>query len=219
MTTPLRRLSLSILLIAACTPAWSAPDLSVALMERPVSACALTSAEIVKLYLFNHGNSLPTGTPIRISYTISGGAETSETLILAHPFAQNATMAYEFTARADLAQTGVHVFAASVGVAGDSNAANNNLSGHTVTHWARSVGGTLNGPGLDSSGTLTLSGEVGTVRQWQKSVDGGEDWEDIANTATTLYYEDLRRSTRFRAEVGNGTCTSAFSTEHTVAPN
>lgn len=78
-----------------------------------------------------------------------------------------------------------------------------------------SVGGSVNGAKTvcisGNSGTLTLSGHVGMVIKWQKSVNGNA-WTDIANTSTTLSYSNLIEPTRFRAVVQSGVCDPVNST-------
>jgi hypothetical protein len=77
-----------------------------------------------------------------------------------------------------------------------------------------SVGGSVNGAKSvcisGNSGLLTLTGHVGLVIKWQKSVNGNA-WTDIANTTTTLNYTNLTEPTRFRAVVQSGVCDPANS--------
>ena len=58
-----------------------------------------------------------------------------------------------------------------------------------VTIYAPTAGGTLSGGGTfcatSGSGTLTLTGNVGSVLNWQYSTDGGMSWTAIADTNTT----------------------------------
>ena len=64
-----------------------------------------------------------------------------------------------------------------------------------------------------NSGTLTLESYVGTVSQWQMSLDGGNTWTVIPNTANTntYTYTNLPNTTLFTALVGNANCFSAYS--------
>jgi hypothetical protein len=79
-----------------------------------------------------------------------------------------------------------------------------------------SVGGAVSGGATvcsgSNSGTLTLSGQVGTVLKWQSSVDGGASWTDIANTTASQGYTNLTQNTLFRAVVQSGVCASANAT-------
>ncbi len=88
-----------------------------------------------------------------------------------------------------------------------------------------SVGGSISGAssiclGTDT-GTMTLSGNVGSVTKWQKSHDGG-GWMDISRTEIT-YSEtpSLSGAWEYRAEVRSGACAAVYSASHTVnvAPN
>ena len=62
-----------------------------------------------------------------------------------------------------------------------------------------------------STGTMTLSGHVGSVIKWQKSLNSGS-WTDISNITKT--YSEIPSSAgswQYRAVVQNGNCTSATS--------
>ncbi|MCX6183066.1 MAG: hypothetical protein NT150_14200 [Bacteroidetes bacterium] len=60
--------------------------------------------------------------------------------------------------------------------------------------------------------TLTLAGNTGTVQKWQSSTDGGTTWSDIVNATTSQVYSNIVTTTRYRAVVKSGTCSSANST-------
>lgn len=62
-----------------------------------------------------------------------------------------------------------------------------------------------------NTGTITLTGNVGTVLKWQSSTDG-TTWVDIANTTTTLNYTNLTVNTQYKAIVQNGSCSIQEST-------
>jgi hypothetical protein len=76
-----------------------------------------------------------------------------------------------------------------------------------------SVGGTL--PSLSAcstgSGTLTLSGNVGNVTQWENSINSGTTWTVIANTSTTLSLTITSQTTLYKALVQSGACSSTYS--------
>lgn len=63
-----------------------------------------------------------------------------------------------------------------------------------------------------NTGTITLTGNNGSVLKWQSSIDGGTTWVDIANTTNSLTYTNITVSTQYRAVVKNGGCTTEFST-------
>ena len=79
----------------------------------------------------------------------------------------------------------------------------------SITVNALTVGGTLS-PALviacvgANSGTITLSGNTGSVIRWEKSVNAGSTWTSISNTTSTLNYLNLTQPTIFRAVVQNG---------------
>jgi hypothetical protein len=80
--------------------------------------------------------------------------------------------------------------------------------GGSVTGGTRVCSGT-------NSGTLTLSGYLGTIIKWQKSENGGA-WTDIINTTASQNFSNLVISTSYRAVVQNGICAPANSAPATV---
>ncbi len=82
-----------------------------------------------------------------------------------------------------------------------------------------SVGGTITGSVAvckgSTSGELKLTGQLGTIKRWQSSLDG-TNWTDIVNSATIYTSDALTTTTRFRAVVQNGSCAEVFSTVKTV---
>ncbi len=80
----------------------------------------------------------------------------------------------------------------------------------TITVDPIAIGGTLNGGTTIcdtlNTGTLSLSGSVGTISNWESSTDGGATWSVIANTTTSLSYTNLTDTTWFRVIVSSGLC-------------
>ena len=70
-----------------------------------------------------------------------------------------------------------------------------------------------------NSGTLTLSGHTGTIVKWQRSVNNGVTWTDIANTSTTNSYTNQTDATLFRAQLQSGTCGFTFSNAGVIIVN
>ena len=77
------------------------------------------------------------------------------------------------------------------------------------------VGGSIAGGSTvftgNTSGMLTLVGNVGTVLNWQSSTTEGASWDNISNTENWYISSPLTETTWFRAHVQSGSCTSAFS--------
>ena len=86
------------------------------------------------------------------------------------------------------------------------------------------VAGTLSGEATvcfnDNTGTLTLTGNVGDILEWQKSTNSGSTWSSLANTTNTFDYTNLQQDTWYRVLVKNGICSDEFSNEIkiTVSP-
>lgn len=84
-------------------------------------------------------------------------------------------------------------------------------------------GGTLSGGtyycgAAPATGTLTLSGESGTIVKWESN--DGSGWVTSPCTGNTCSYS-VSANTMYRVEVDNGVCSSVFSTYDTVlvSPN
>ncbi len=74
--------------------------------------------------------------------------------------------------------------------------------------------------GGSNSGTLQLTSNTGTVNKWQRSVDGGTQWTDISNTATSIGFTGISSTTKYRAIITNGgSCGTALSSVGTVYVN
>lgn len=92
----------------------------------------------------------------------------------------------------------------------------------TLTVNAGPTGGVVNSSASvcsgTNSGTLTLTGNTGTVQKWQSSTNGGSNWNDISNTSSSQNYSNLVSTTMYRAVVMNAGCTSN-STPATITVN
>src|SRR6185369_15262312 len=82
--------------------------------------------------------------------------------------------------------------------------------GGTVTSLAGSVcyGGTT---------TVTLSGQTGSIIEWQYSTNDGSTWSSLAATNNPLTTPALTTNTYFQAVVSSGGCTAAYSSSTGVA--
>jgi hypothetical protein len=97
-----------------------------------------------------------------------------------------------------------------------------NNSASIVTS-AVTAGGTIGGSTAvcygSTSGTLSLTGNVGSVLNWESSVSPFSTWTPIVNTATSYVSGPLTETTRFRAVVQSGGCAVVNSAEISVAIN
>ena len=95
-----------------------------------------------------------------------------------------------------------------------------NSASTLVTVDPASVGGTVAGATTVCTGTnstnLTLSGNTGTVVKWQYSTDNWTTPVDIENTTTSLTAANLTVTTKYRAVVQSGVCSTAFSASATI---
>ncbi len=90
----------------------------------------------------------------------------------------------------------------------------------TLTTNPATVGGTVSASATKcisgNSGTLTLSGKVGTVVRWEFAVSPFTVYTPITNTTTSQTYLNLTQTTKYRAVVQSGVCPSANSTLATI---
>jgi gliding motility-associated-like protein len=90
----------------------------------------------------------------------------------------------------------------------------------TISVTALSVGGTVTGNTTVCSGSnnglLTLTGNTGSVLEWQSSTDGGNTWTSIANTTSSFTYNNITATTQYRAVVQNGVCSAVYSSPATI---
>ena len=66
-----------------------------------------------------------------------------------------------------------------------------------------------------SSGSVTVTGQSGSITRWEFSTNGGSTWTNIANTTISQAYNNITVPTQYRVLVGNG-CGSAYSTVASV---
>jgi gliding motility-associated-like protein len=66
--------------------------------------------------------------------------------------------------------------------------------------------------GGSNSGTLTVSGYVGSIVKWQKDTTANfTSWTDIADTSKQLTYTNLATTTWYRVVVQSGSCFNTYS--------
>lgn len=67
-----------------------------------------------------------------------------------------------------------------------------------------------------NAGTITLSGQSGTIIRWEYSTATPANWLPIVNTTTIQHYSNLTQTTQYRAIVQNGVCPDAPSSVTTI---
>jgi gliding motility-associated-like protein len=188
----------------------------------PVTGCALTSTESVSVTIVCFGTNLPAGTTFNVTYTINGGAPVTEPVILGSTLLASSTYIHTFATPANLSVAATYDFDANVTLTSviDINSSNDNHTNHMVTNNAASVGGTVTG-GTNvcfnsNSGNVSLSGHVGSVVNWEQSIDGGFIWTNLSNTTTSQSYSNLTVPTQYRAVVQNASCPTSTSLATTM---
>ena len=86
-----------------------------------------------------------------------------------------------------------------------------------------SVGGTTTGDvnvcAGANSGNINLTGQVGNIIRWERSIDNGVNWSTVTSTANPYVFSNLTISTQYRAVVQSGSCAEAISTVSTITVN
>jgi gliding motility-associated-like protein len=196
-------------------------DIGVVSILAPTSGCALSPVSDVTVVVFNFGSNINTN--FDVSYQINGGPIVTETVVITPPFLSSSTYTYTFATKANLSVSGTYDFDAFTSYPGDVNASNDSTLNYMVTSSATTVGGSVSGTTNvctgTNTGTFNLTGNIGSVLNWEFSTDGGTTWNNIANTTTSLTFNNISDTTMYRANVKSGTCPSAFSTPDTVVTN
>lgn len=86
-----------------------------------------------------------------------------------------------------------------------------------------SVGGTTAGDvnvcAGANSGNISLTGQVGNIIRWERSINNGVNWSTVTSTANPYVFSNLTISTQYRAIVQSGSCAEAISTSTTITVN
>ncbi|MGN7987215.1 PKD domain-containing protein [Pedobacter sp. 22226] len=86
-----------------------------------------------------------------------------------------------------------------------------------------SIGGTTAGDVAvcagANGGNITLTGQVGNIIRWERSIDNGVTWSTVTSTANPFVFSNLAITTKYRAVVQSGSCAEAISTITTITVN
>ncbi|MBN4051323.1 gliding motility-associated C-terminal domain-containing protein [bacterium AH-315-M05] len=89
-----------------------------------------------------------------------------------------------------------------------------------LTIYPQTVGGTMLFNSTvclgSNNGLLMLGGYVGSIINWEYSIDGGVTWTNIPNTSDTMTYSNLTTTTMYRAIIQSGLCATETSEEATI---
>ncbi len=85
----------------------------------------------------------------------------------------------------------------------------------TITVDPVTIGGLVSSSAAICSGlnnnTLNLTGNTGSVLNWEYSTDGGSTWVNVVNATTAQAYNNIATNTIYRALVKSGVCSSSYS--------
>lgn len=68
-----------------------------------------------------------------------------------------------------------------------------------------------------NNGSLQATGIVGSIIQWEYSLDGGNNWLPSLNSGSNYSFVNLAQATKFRVKVKNGVCPVAISQPVTIS--
>jgi gliding motility-associated-like protein len=199
------------------------PNISTLTVSAGASGCARSAHQNVIILIQNTGTTDLSNVTFDLTYSVNGAAPITDVGLSFSSFGFNVSQSHTFTVQADLSGPGVYNFTAWISnLAGDIDQTDDTATA-TVTNTS-SVGGIVT---LDdtvcqgtNSGTLSLSGQTGSVVRWESS-SNGVNWTNIGNAAsTTQNYLNLATTTYYRTIVRNGLCaidSSAYA-KITVTP-
>lgn len=121
-----------------------------------------------------------------------------------------------------LAAAGTYYYRVEVQTPNCGSAVYSDAKAITVTSGTPPVGGSVSSAvhaTSTNSGTLTLSGYTGTIVKWQRSINDGVTWTDIANTTASNSYSNQTDGTMYRAQLQNGTCGFTYSSAGYIVVN
>ncbi|MBU2019101.1 MAG: hypothetical protein KJ941_05595, partial [Bacteroidetes bacterium] len=184
----------------------------------PTDGCDLNQPYSVTISIRNNGLA-SASLPVSCSYQLNGGPVITESTTLA--VGANATVNYTFVAQVT---TGTVIGANTIVCSArttptDINPGNNSLN-KNFTRSSPTIGGSVGSStsvcGSVNSGTLTLTGHIGGITNWEQSTNFGASWSVISNTTVNQSYTNLSTTTLFRAVLKNGFCPSVNSAPATI---
>lgn len=184
----------------------SSQDLGVVTSSSPVSGCVLDTAEVVEVFIINFGPDVFTS--FDVSYSINGGTPITETIPAATFLSLN-SYSYTFDSVADLSAPGIYNLCYYTTVAGETNNSNDTIC-VTVVNDALTIPGTTQSDqtvclGINT-GTINLTGNLGSVQSWQTSETSGASWVNVVNTLASQPFTNIITETWYRAVSKNGLC-------------
>lgn len=195
-------------LILLCTNLSIAQDVWLQNKFSPNNGCQLSSIEAVNVLINNNSAVFIPGNSVSVSFTVDGGAPTTE--LLSVGLAAGASWNFTFTGRANLATCGAHVMKAWVSYPSDPNNTNDTLQWIVKNDCYIIPGSVIFDATVcegANSGTLFLSGwTYGSITTWETSTDGGTTWGPIANTTISENYSNLTTTTSYRVQLDGGFC-------------
>jgi len=187
---------------------------TVTVLARPFATIASGPSRLCEGETFTftvNVSSVPTGDAWTLTYDHDG---TSGTLSGAGSGTFTASSLKATTASSDV------ITLSSISATSGTHTCDSSLSEtHTIVVDEYSIGGTTSGADLVcngmNSGTITLSGHLGSVIRWESSTNGSA-WVQINNYTTSLDYLNITDTTHYRAVVKNGECAIAYSSITTI---
>ena len=80
---------------------------------------------------------------------------------------------------------------------------------------AQTIAGSLSGSTTvcknSNTGHVILTGYIGTILNWESSIDNGNSWTIITNQSNSISYTNLSTTTIYRAAVQSGSCAPLYS--------
>lgn len=199
-------------------------DLQMLGITSPITpACSYTTTETIQVTIRNNGPSPLPAAVVDLSYRINAGPVNTDAAVVLPFLPVTGVTTYTFSVPADLSAPGVYLLDVWLVFAGDPDQTNDSIIDFMISN-NTTVGGNItpnfslecNG---DNNGTLTLSGETGTILDWEFSTDGGFTWNPTGNSTSTFNYLNVVTNTLYRVAVQNGGCPATYSDTATINVN
>ncbi|MCC7303570.1 MAG: gliding motility-associated C-terminal domain-containing protein [Bacteroidia bacterium] len=199
-------------------------DLQMMGVTAPITpACSYTSTESITVTFRNNGPNPLTNVTIDFFYRVDANPVNSDLAVFYASIPVAAVVSHTYTVPADFSASGNYLLDAWLVFAGDPVTANDSLIDFLIENTATDGGNITPGTAVvcngANSGSLTLSGETGTIIDWQYSTDGGFTWNPTGNNTNTYNYLNLVVNTLFRVEVQNPPCPVTYSDTASITVN
>ncbi|MBU2019961.1 MAG: gliding motility-associated C-terminal domain-containing protein [Bacteroidetes bacterium] len=184
------------------------------------SGCDLQYPQTVTIEVTNF-SPVDLNVPLTLTYKLNSLAVVTQNATLAIGSGSSTTFTFAVPISSGL-NHGQNTIVASATNVLDGNTSNDAFTKNFNNDLA-SIGGDAQ---MDSSfcdtinnGSVQVVGFQGKILMWQKSINNGASWSNIADTNNFILYNNLTKTTLFRSIIKSGSCSSVSSQAATIEIN